>query len=594
MKNAAAAARPASPTTLTNPPPLSGVVPVRKTRGADVVVAALVRAGVRTVFGVPGGPIAPVFDALLDEPSIRLVTTRIESTAVFAAAGYARVSGEPVVCLFTSGPGVLNCLTGLASAHREGLPVLVLVGEAMRSIQGRNALQDGSAHGLDIVGMTRHLAKLVAEVRDWSSIPAMIEHARRTMLSGARGPALLTLPMDVLLEQGKPPSLDSAAPMPVSRCDGEAFANAARMLSASTRGLIVAGSGARWGDAPKKLLELATRLGMPVVTTPKAKGIIPDSSPLALGGIGVGGHPSAYEYIAGGLDTVLVVGSSLGELATDGWRLPLHPSDAFIQIDIDPSRIGHAYPVTAGLVADASSALDALIEHSEPVERKAALPPRRYHEMTTPARAGRVHPREAIERVQQLVDGSVVYCSDIGDHLTFALHYLRIGAEDDFIVQAGLGSMASGIGAAIGAQLAAPERQIVCICGDGGAMMALADFAVAATESLPILFVVFNNARWGMVESGCAAIFGREHGYPIEGERLFATLTGLGVDVIDVRAPADFEKARPAIARRHGPIVLNVHVDPSLKIPNPRNRTFGGANGASAAGENGKSEVSSK
>ena len=222
---------------------------------------------------------------------------------------------------------------------------------------------------------------------------------------------------------------------------------------------------------------------MPVVTTPKAKGVIPDSSPLALGGIGVGGHPSAYEYIAGGLDTVLVVGSSLGELATDGWRLPLHVASSLIQIDIDATRIGRGYPVTTAIVAPASDALLGLLAHCQPVTRTPELPARRHHAMLVPAAPGKIHPRATIEQVQSLVADGVVYCSDIGDHLTFALHYLRIEATDQFVVQAGLGSMASGIGAAIGAQTAAPHRQVVCICGDGGAMMALADFAVAATES---------------------------------------------------------------------------------------------------------------
>ena len=495
--NAAVRRSTPSTSTHTNFPPRSGVVPVRRMRGADVVVAALVRAGVRTVFGVPGGPIAPVFDALLDEPSIRLVTTRIESTAVFAAAGYARVSGEPVACLFTSGPGVLNCLTGLASAHREGLPVLVLVGEAMRILQGRNALQDGSSHGLDILGMTRHIAKLVGEVRDWSAIPSTLDHAHRTMLEGARGPALLTLPMDVLLEQGTPARIGTSPPPAAMPIDDAVLEDVARTLSASRRGLIVAGSGARWGDAPSKLLALATRLGMPVVTTPKAKGVIPDASLLALGGIGVGGHPSAYEYIGGGLDTVLVVGSSLGELATDGWRLPLEAA-SFIQIDLDATRIGRAYPVTAGIVASAADALGALLERVAPGAFVHAHQGRRHHDMPVAAANGKVHPRDAIRQVQRLVGDGVVYCSDIGDHLTFAIHYLDIASTDDFIAQAGLGSMASGIGAALGAQLAAPERQVVCVCGDGGAMMALADFAVAATESLPIVFVVFNDARWDM------------------------------------------------------------------------------------------------
>ncbi|HHH30066.1 MAG TPA: thiamine pyrophosphate-binding protein, partial [Polyangiaceae bacterium] len=261
-------------------------------RVADAIVDELIHAGVDTLFMLPGGTISPVLDACLDRSQIRQVGTRHESGAMFAAAGYARAtSGLGVVCV-TSGPGVLNTLTGLASAHCEGIPLLVLAGEVPRARQGRMSLQDGSAHHLDVLGMVKPVVKLALELTRPEAAPAIVRRAVRTAMSGKRGPVVLTVPMDVARAATPDQRFFSEVTLDYavdSGLMGSAIDEAAVLLNEATRPAIFAGSGIRHGLGPERLLHLAERAQIPVITTPKAKGLFPESHPLSLGVFGHGG-----------------------------------------------------------------------------------------------------------------------------------------------------------------------------------------------------------------------------------------------------------------------------------------------------------------
>jgi acetolactate synthase-1/2/3 large subunit len=264
-------------------------------RAADALVDILISQGVDTIFGLPGGPISPLMDALIDRPEVRVINTRSEGAAMFAAAGYAHASGKLGVAMVTTGPGVLTAMTGLTSAFCDGLPVLLLAGEVARRNFGRGALQDGSAYGLHIVEMLRNVTKFAAEVNDPRRAPAMLQSAIRMALTGPQGPVALTLPMDTTLAKLEGVPTLSLSPIVKGLVAPDAIDRAAEVILETKRGLLFVGSGVRRGAGPQKLVELAERVQWPVVTTPKAKGVFPEDHPLSLGVFGMGGHTSAYE-----------------------------------------------------------------------------------------------------------------------------------------------------------------------------------------------------------------------------------------------------------------------------------------------------------
>lgn len=542
--------------------------PVATVRGADLLVEMLADAGVDIVFGLPGGAISPVHDALIDS-KLRVVTTRHESGAMFAAAGYARATGKLAVVAVTSGPGVLNAMTGLASAWCDGLPVLLLVGEVPRPAQGKGVLQDGSPHGLQIVEMARHITKLAAEVPRSSALPHLLRRAIATARSGRRGPVLLTLPIDVTTAQIGRPRAGGAVTMG-STVAIELIDEVATLLRDAQRPLLLAGSGVRGDDAPARLRSVAERIACPVATTPKAKGVFPEAHPLALGVLGLGGHRSSLRYLETGVDVVVAIGTSLGDMATNGFSPHLQAPRALVHVDIDARQIGRSYSPTHAIVASASEFLGGLGERlcEETTLRLRALPGGvERHVLQSSARPDRIAAHDAIREIQSTLPHDALYTVDSGEHFLFAAHYLECNLPDAFLVMTGLGSMGQSIGAAIGAQLAHPGRAIAAICGDGCFAMNAFEVATAVAEKLPIRVFVFNDERLGMVENGHQTVYGRHPGYPTTPLDVCTVARGLGATVLRVSGIGQITRARKLICEARGPVVVDVQIDPGIALP---------------------------
>ncbi len=542
-----------------------GVAPEPR-RTADILIDVLAEHGVDTVFGIPGGAIGPMYDALLDRSAIRVITTKHEGTAVFAACGYARTSGKIGVVFVTSGPGFLNSMTGLASAFCDGLPVLVVAGEVSRKVMGRGALQEGSAYHLDVVGIARRVSKTAVQLQEPNAAPAMLRRAIATMLSGRRGPATITIPVDVSATEIVEPTVSASVATSFS-LDPAAVFRTVEALATARHPLIFAGAGIRGGDGPRRLREAAERLQIPVMTTPKGKGVFPESHPLSLGVFGIGGHPSATSYVRGGVDAMLAIGTSLGELSTNGWSDLVHPEHELIHVDVDANQVGKCYPATLGIVAPAEPFLEAL--------REQAPAPTRFHEFGVqrfedPSReqpgTRQVTPQRALWEIQRALPPDTIYASDVGEHSVFATHYLHTDEPDGFILMNGLGSMGQSFGSAMGAQLARRDRSVAVICGDGGFAMTCGDIATAAAERLPIVFFIFNDARLGMVEIGQKSIFGRTHEFTNELD-IPSIAAGLGAQPAVVNHPGDILDIDFAALRRFGPIVVDVRIDRDARMP---------------------------
>lgn len=534
------------------------------TRGADLLVSMLASAGVDVVFGLPGGAISPVHDALLDQ-SIRVITTRHEAGAMFAAAGYAHTTGKLGVVAVTSGPGALNAMTGLASAWCDSLPVLLLVGDVPRGAQGRGVLQDSSAHGLQIVEMARHISKLSAEIASPSALPHMVRRAIATAMSGRKGPVVLTLPIDVMNAQVSAPRVGGSITMG-NIVSGETLDEVAELLLVAERPLILAGSGVRGHGAPAHLRTVAERFACPVATTPKAKGVFPETHPLSLGVLGLGGHRSARRYLDSGVDVVLAIGTSLGDMATDGFAPTLQASRALIHVDIDARQLGKSYSPTHAIVASASELLGGLVARSQQIiPAKRPLPSGiERHVLPSSTKSDRISPHDAILELQRLLPPDTIYTIDSGEHFLYATHYLETSHPDAFVVMTGLGSMGQSIGAAIGAQLAHPDRTVAAICGDGCFAMNAFEIATAVQEHLPIRVFVFNDERLGMVENGHQNVYGRRPRYSTGPLDVCSIARGLGAIAMRVDGKGQFD---PLMFSAPGPVVVDVRIDPDIVIP---------------------------
>ncbi len=556
-------------TTLVEPAQLGEREPVTTIRGADLLVEMLAAAGVEVVFGLPGGAISPVHDALIDS-GLRVITTRHESGAMFAAAGYSRATGRLAVVAVTSGPGVLNALTGLASAWCDGLPVLLLVGEVPRGAQGKGVLQDGSAHGLQIIEMARHISKFAAEVPRPSALPHVLQRAILTTLSGRRGPAVLTLPMDVTTAQvGRPRSGGSVTIGNLIAT--ELLDEVAGLLRDAQRPLILSGNGMRGGEAPALLRRVAERLTCPVATTPKGKGTFPEDHPLSLGVLGLGGHRSAQRYLDAGVDVVIALGTSLGDLATDGFS-PQLQARALVHVDIDARQIGRSYSPTHAIVATAAELLGGLearlVARADQTMTLRSLPGGiERHVLPSSRLHDHIAPQDAIAELQDVLPRDTIFSIDSGEHFLFASHYLETELPDAFVAMTGLGSMGQSIGATIGAQLAFPGRMTAAICGDGCFAMNAFEIATAVAERLPIRVFVFNDERLGMVENGHRMVYGRAPEYPTTPLDVCTVARGLGATVLLVQRPGELRAARKMLCAAPGPVVVDVRIDPEIRLP---------------------------
>lgn len=543
------------------PPIDTSATPVR---GADLLVRMLEEAGVDVVFGLPGGAISPVHDALLDS-NVRVVTTRSEAGAMFAAAGYAHSTGKLGVVAVTSGPGALNAMTGLASAWCDGLPILLLIGEVPRAESGKGVLQDGSAHGLQIVEMTRHVSKLSLEIPRPSNLPHMLRRAIATAMSGRKGPVVVTLPIDVSLSKIVPPRVGGSVRVG-DVVSVEMLDEITDLLLGAERPVILAGSGCRGHGAPARLQAVAEKFGCPVATTPKAKGVFPESHALALGVYGMAGHASAQKYIEGGVDVVIAIGTSLGDMSTNTFCNALQ-ADALVHVDIDARQIGKSYSPTHAVVASAAELLGGLVDRLEhrgsPAPTKLRVMPGRIERQKLPPseKRDRIAPQQALAEIQAMLPANAIYTVDSGEHFVFATHYLEVDDPDSYIVMTGLGSMGQSIGAAIGAQLAHPERTVAAICGDGCFAMNAFEIATAVAERLPIRVFVFNDERLGMVENGHQKVYGRRPTYPTTPLDVCAVAVGLGALTLRIDGPDQLDAAREMMRCAPGPVVIDVRID---------------------------------
>ncbi|HEX4448359.1 MAG TPA: thiamine pyrophosphate-binding protein [Polyangiaceae bacterium] len=539
----------------------------REANAARAMLQVFARRGVRVAFGIPGGLISSIFDALVDVPEIRLVMTRHEAMAAFCAIGHVVATGTPALVLTTSGPGITNAITGVAAAYLEELPLVLIGGEVSAAATSRGAMQDSSSNSVDAVALMRTVTRWSARVDSAAGAAGAAEQALRIATGPRPGPVFLSLPIDVgnaRISRFPTMSLGDAAMGAVP--DAALCAEVMQRLRRAKRPLIIAGNGAR--GAATELRALAERVASPVATTPHAKGVFPERHPLHLGVTGFGGHPSVQAYLASRPDVVCVVGSRLGDMATGAWNLPLTGSEATYQIDREPWLVGRNYPVTAGIVGDARVVLQAMLAAAspEPPPLREVTGIRRVAD-DAPAVPGLLRPAMVFAKLQEAFPDAF-WAADQGEHCAYAIHYLQIDEPNQFRTMLGFVSMGTGIGLAIGARAAQQNRTVIGVCGDGGFAMHAGEVLTCVEHGIDVILVVINDGKWNMVNHGFASVYGRA---PQELPSHVADLAGVarefGAVGVRIEQPEDLDPERlRALASLKRPVVLDVRVDTSLSL----------------------------
>jgi acetolactate synthase-1/2/3 large subunit len=542
--------------------------------------------GVEVVFGIPGGLLHPFFEVLERDGTIKLVLSRHEEGAAFMADGFARVGRKLSVCAGTSGPGATNLLTGVACAYADGVPMLVVTGQAASHALGKGAAQETSREDMDIVAMFRPVTKYSAMVTSAGSMGQHLRRALRHALCGRPGPVHLNVPVDLWEKPLEEEWFDPRTYRPAtSAFDRAAVQNAAMALIKARRPLIFAGAGVAGAGAQEHLRTLAELLPARVATTPRGKGVFSERHALSLGVMGFAGHADARDAMLGSdVDVLLTVGTSLNETATLNWRPELARDRKLIQLDIDPDRIGRNYPVDIALVGDARTVLIELVYHLHRLIREGRSPASSWGEAPPldPGNGRFLEPalrssnqlpltpqrwRRDLEEV--LPDNAIVF-SDIGGHMLSNIHYLSMGEGQTFVLNLGFGSMGHGTVAPIGAALAAPTRPVVAIVGDACFTMNGMELISAAEQDIKVIWIVEHNNMHGITWHGSKLVGSRQ---PLRTVRNRRTLDvagmarAMGLSAWVVEGPGDLQRVFTEALAVRGPALIEVRVDGSICPP---------------------------
>ena len=520
--------------------------------------------GVDAIFGIPGGAISSMYAALVERPDIRVITAKHETNAAFMAMGYSLATGRPGVVLTTAGPGITNALTGLASAFYEGIPVVHIAGEVPRSAFGRGALQEGSPSGFDAVALVRPVTKMATMISRPGPAASVLRKALVTAFSGKRGPVFLSLPLDVASAEIEPQPIHGNVRSSFD-IDAPAARRAIELLEAADRPMILAGAGVRDPTSRRALLRLAEHVGAAVAVTTKGKGVFPEDHPLYLGLLGFGGHESVREYLEKGVDVLLAAGTGLNDFTTNAWTPTLRASRAFIQIDIDSAQLGKNYAIDLGLVGPTDAVIGRMLEQrSEDHVPRHVLDTQLRGEVPEPSPRGMLTTADVALAMNEACPSDAVFTADMGEHLAFGLHYLRVHAARDFLTCLGFGSMGSGIVAAIGYQFGAPTRRSYALCGDGGFLMNGTELGTAVQHKARTTFVIINDSRLNMVHHGMMQVYGRTPDFSWPAIDFAAMARSMGA--IGHRITNRNELLAGLREIPDGPVVLDVLIDPEVRM----------------------------
>ena len=471
--------------------------------GSQMVIEALRKENVSVVFGYPGGAIMNVYDEVYKQNYFRHILTRHEQAAIHAADGYARASGEVGVAFVTSGPGFTNAVTGLATAYMDSIPMVVISGQVPISMIGTDAFQE-----IDAVGISRPCVKHNYLVKDVKDLPRILKEAFYIARSGRPGPVHVDIPKDVSAHMGQfdyPDEIKMQTYRPTYKGNPRQIKKAIEAIANAKRPVLYIGGGAINSNASAEVREFARITGIPAVETLMARGVMGDENPLLLGMLGMHGCYSANMAMSEA-DLMIAFGPRFDDRVT-GKLSEFAKHAKIIHVDIDPSSIGKIVPIDYPIVGDLKNVVDAMIplakEHIDEnkykpwrdlLNRYDEIHPLKYEDSNEILK-----PQWAIERVGQLLGDKAIICTDVGQHQMWAAQFYPFSHPRQWVTSGGLGTMGFGLPAAMGAQVACPEKTIINFTGDGSILMNIQELMTAVESKIPVINIILNNQFLGMV-----------------------------------------------------------------------------------------------
>ena len=540
--------------------------------GADLILEALEREGVEVIFGYPGGANLPIYQRLPQHPRLRHVLVRHEQGAAHMADGYARASGRPGVCFATSGPGALNLVTGLCTAYMDSVPLIAITGQVASNVVGRDAFQES-----DVIGCTTPVTKHSYMVTDPADLSRVIREAFHIATTGRPGPVLIDICKDVQMAEvtppGRPPVVDLPGYQPTTAPDLTMAERAAEALEAAERPVILAGHGVILSHAETELLELAEKTGTPVGTTLLGVGAFPVRHPLSLhmtGFMGTGWCLKAVQEA----DLLLMVGMRVDDRVTAKLSDFAPKAKTFVHVDIDPSEMGKNVRPHIEIVADARLALSAIASHlkGDPSRGSGWITQidawREEHPLRYTRSNGHLQPQDVLSQMYDRCRSEAIVVADVGNNQIWSALWWNYDRPGLFINSGGAGTMGFALPAAIGAQMARPDKEVWCVVGDGGFVMNAQELSVAVEHSLPIRIVLLNNFSLGMVRQFQDDFYGGVRSQvDLSSHPDFLKLAdAYGIPAERVTSAEDIGPALDRARQTAGPFLMDCRIDPEANV----------------------------
>lgn len=475
--------------------------------GAQILLESLKREGVDVLFGYPGGAVIDIYDELSRHPDLRHVLVRHEQGAVHAADGYARASGKTGVCLVTSGPGATNTVTGIATAHCDSIPMVIITGQVPTRMIGNDAFQE-----VDIVGITRPCTKHNFLVKDVTQLALTLRQAFYLARSGRPGPVLVDLPKDVVQAKAEfvwPEAVSMRSYNPTYKPNLNQLRRSVEELARAERPVVLAGGGVILSDAAEALTALARKVHVPVTGTLMGLGGFAATDPLWTGMVGMHGTYAANMAI-NNADMLLCVGARFDDRVT-GKLTAFAPKARIVHIDIDPTSIRKNVEVHVPVVGDCRLALEGMLAIAEAklegkdwaAEHKAWLETvagwKNARPLNYQKKDGSIKPQEVVEALHTLTGGEAIIATEVGQHQMWVAQFYSFTRPRTLLTSGGLGTMGFGFPASLGAQFAFPDRKVITVAGDGSFQMNVQELGTVVANRLPIKVVILNNRHLGMV-----------------------------------------------------------------------------------------------
>jgi acetolactate synthase-1/2/3 large subunit len=490
-----------------------------KISGAEILIESLKREGVKHIFGYPGGVVLNIFDRLYDNKDIQLILTRHEQGAVHAADGYARSTGKPGVALVTSGPGATNTVTGIANASMDSIPLVVFSGQVPTMLIGNDAFQEA-----DIVGISRPCTKYNYLAKDVKDLSRIVREAFHIAMSGRPGPVLIDLPKDVTVSKTEFtwPEIKIRSYNPTYEGNKWMITQAAHLIAKSKKVVILAGGGVILSGGSKELKELAEYTDIPVTMTLMGLGSFPGTHELSLGMPGMHGTYYANKAIQES-DLLIAIGMRFDDRVT-GKIDAFAPHAKIIHIDIDPTSIRKNVRVDIPIVGDVKRVLTVLnkvlkeeVKEQWAEVRKAWLKQmdawKKERPMTYTYSDEVIKPQFVVEKIHELTKGDAIIATEVGQNQMWTAQFYKFDKPRTLLTSGGLGTMGYGFPAAIGAQLAHPNKLVIDIAGDGSIQMNIQELATAVINKLPVKVAILNNRYLGMVRQWQELFFSERYSH---------------------------------------------------------------------------------